>query len=249
MKQRITALIAFISLLFCAIVFALPAQASDLDTKTPVCQATGNGTHHLISVSKRSLITGNGSISGINANDVVPPFSYNFGGSNHGRFAGHNWPSDEIGNAFMAGCAGNSTEVTPVLAAPTVQATCVNVQGEAPVVPAQTDPNVTVGEPVYENGVWTIQYSKPNDITHNTPVTFESFVWAVMNPVFTGVQTVTVLPAGPGDEFWDAATNACRTPDTGGGISNFALLWGGIALGGGMIFLGTTNFIGRRRNA
>lgn len=245
--KKSTAAIILALLFLVGFLYTAPkANASDLDKKAPVCQATGNGSHHLISVNKKSLINGNGSISGINANDVVPPFDYNFGGSQYGHFAGHNWPSNEIGRLFMAGCAGKSNELTPVLTKPTVQATCINVQGEAPAVPTQTDSRITVGEPVFENGVWTLQFNKPSDVTHNTPITFESFVWA--SP-FTGVQTVTVLPAGPGDEFWDIKTNSCRTPDTGaGGISNFALMVGGGALGLGMTFLGLTNFIGRRRN-
>lgn len=249
--NKITAAIILVLLFLVGFLSTAPrANASELDTKAPVCQATGNGTHHLISVNKKSLINGNGSISGINANDVVPPFDYNFGGSQYGHFDGYNWPSNEIGNLFMAGCSGKSNELLPVLAKPTVQATCVNIQGEAPAVPVQTDPRITVGEPVFENGVWTLQFNKPSNVTHNTTVTFEYFVWAAMTPAFTGTQTVTVLPAGPGDEFWDTKTNSCRTPDTGaGGISNTALLWGGLALGGGMVFLGMTNFIGRRRNA
>ncbi|QFG12911.1 hypothetical protein PBI_MIMI_189 [Arthrobacter phage Mimi] len=248
MKKLVSTVIAFALLMIATVFFASPAQASDIDKKSPVCQATGNGTYHLISVNENSLVNGNGSISGINANDVVPPFDFNFGGSNYGHFAGHNWPSEDIGKAFMAGCAGKTTEVTPTLASPTVQATCVNVQGEKPVAPAQTDPNVTAGEAVFSNGVWTIEYSKPENITHNTPITFESFVWAAMRPVFNGVQTITVLPAGPGDELWDVKTGSCRTPDTGGGISNTALMFGGIAIGLGMVFLGITSIMKRRES-
>ena len=237
MKTFLSGLLAVLATLMGVVAFSFitiaPAQASD-PGKVTICHATGNDNKYVsIAVSKNSIVKNDGSEGGhgTHSDDIIPPFSYNNGGNDHGMYAGKNWVSDAVGNPFIANnCTSTGTILTPNLAIATVQATCTNTTAAGLVKVPSQPANITAGEPVSGAGVWTITFTKAADTTYNV------YSWVTS---FTGTQTVHVIAAGPGDIYWDDAKGACNLPDTGlnGGISNTALITGGLAIGLGLVFM------------
>lgn len=242
MKKLFASALSLALLLIGTVFFASPAQASETGKNITLCQAQGNGGYHLISPSKRSLINGNGSVSGINANDIVPPFTWNFGGNNHGSFPGQNWIPGTSETFFANGCNPNSNDLTPNLPAATVQATCMDPIAAGIISTPEQPSGVNVSAPVLGDNGWTFTFSKTAVDT-----VYETYKWAAG---VTETFTVRVLPPLTTDPFWDAEKGECNLPDTGaGGISETALILGGGAIGLGLLAFGILSATGARRRA
>ena len=242
MKKLSASILSLALLFFGAIFFASPAQAGIPDAIS-YCQATGNGTYHVIkNAPLASLITKDGEFKqgGINQNDKVPPFAYDFGGSNSGNKEGLNWVENTDRIFLMNDCQ----PVTNTLNPPTmdvVNYTCTT-SGEA--VLNGVDRRVATTGPTLDNETKT--FTATASLPDNT--TYITYTWA--DGTIADKTLTTVMPNPTADDLWDEATGGCRTPDTGaGGISNFALMVGGGAMGAGLLLFGILSATGRRRNA
>lgn len=243
MKKFIASFILLGLFLVSFVTLASPAQAS-IPKSISYCQATGSESNPYVHIPNAPLTAlidkdGNFKQGGINAGDKVPPFSWDFGGDDTGSFPGQNWDATLDPNFVDVRKCDPSTIPLPVPTVDFTDATCILNTGSATVT--NTDARVTVSGPELVGKVWNATFTLPVNTT------YETYTWADGK---TGNKTFSQTLTDPTtDDLWDTRTNSCRTPDTGGGISNFALMVGGGALGLGMMFLGATNFIGRRRNA
>lgn len=220
-----------------AVLAAAPANASETMNQAICHFDNGNGFVQIV-VSKSSIVKKNGDEGGHgkHAEDIVPPFEYNFGGNDNGNYVGSNW-TPESQKVWANDCKPIGNVLTPVLPAP-VLGTCVNPAGTI-VKPEQS----TGVEAFYEfkNGNYVVTFSKPANTVYNT----YSFPVGFTNPA-----TVKVTAPGHGDQYWDDKKGGCNLPDTGAsGISTNALV-----VAGGLIFLGllafsVTSFMGRRKKA
>jgi len=222
---------AFIGL---TLVTVLPAQAGEPE-KQVICHATASETNPFVkqTVDEAAIVKGGHGASGINADDIIPPFDYNFGGSDYGTYPGQNW-TDENQGLWSKDCNAANNVLTPVLPVPPVQ-TCANPNPTF-TVPAQPD-GITATSTPNANGTYTVTYQLPANTVYNTYAFPEGFV----NPV-----TVSTVDNRPLDEFWDATKGECNLPNMGAGsIKSEHILWAG-----GLIFAGllltTVARIGRR---
>jgi hypothetical protein len=244
LKKITSSILSLLLLLIGTVIFASPAQASEIDSKTTLCQATGNGSYRLINVAKKSLVTGNGSNSGINENDIVPPFDFNFGGNDHGTYPGQNWVPGVSETFFANGCNPNANVLTPNLPAATVQATCMDTTGASFLTTPSQPAGVAISEPKLSNGETTWEFTFSKTVADTV---YETYSFA---KDFSETFIVKILPPLTTDPYWDAKKGACNLPDTGaGGISNTALMFGGGAIGLGLLLFGLLTATGRRRNA
>lgn len=242
MKKFFASVLSFGLLLIGTIFFASPAQASESKQAT-ICHFDNGqgGKFEQQVVSKRSIVKKNGEEGGHgdHSQDIIEPFTWDDGGNDYANYPGQNW-TPENQALWAKGCQPTGNVLTPALATPTVQATCLDLTGhDSLILPAQPA-NVFAADPVLNNDktFWTIAFSK----TANT--LYQTYTWA------TGVsesQTVKILPPLTTDPLWDTEAGECRMPDTGaGGISNTALMFGGGAIGLGMVFLGISSILKRR---
>jgi len=238
MKKVISGVIVLVLTLmgFAALSFAsmAPASASEVTNKVTYCQATGNGSFHPITAAENSVIDKDGKLQqgGVNANDIIPPFDYNFGGNDHGTFAGQNW-STENQTLWRNGCNPTNVVLTPVLPIAPIQ-TCADPTPTF-TVPAQPS-GINVTSAADDKGSYTVAYELPANTVHNT----YSFIAGFVNPVI-----IATIDNRPLDAMWDAAKGACNMPDTGAGIKSEHVLWAG-----GLIFAGLVLLtVSRRRNA
>lgn len=220
--------------------YTAPANASETKNVT-YCQAQGNGSYHVLTAAESSLIDKDGKLKqgGINENDIIPPFDYNFGGNDAGKFLGTaNWADADNQKLWRNNCFAVNHTLTPEL--PTApQAMCVGGDTGL-VIPTPTN-GLTVSS-AYTNGTYEVIYGLPTD----TVADKYTFAPGFANPV-----TITPIPAGPGDPYWDDTKGACNLPDTGAGDS---IQWWMVPAGAGMILLAALllvakPFIGRRLNA
>jgi hypothetical protein len=229
----ILALMGLVALSFASIV---PASASIDLTNVTICHYNEGqgGRYNQIRVSEHSIVKKTDAYlgHGKHEKDIIPPFDYNFGGTDYGNFPGLNWtPENEAlwkhATLEEAGCAPFGNSLTPVVPL-SPQATCV-----LPVPP--------LAETVQPAGVtytieldakkteYTVTFAKPADTAYNTYY----FAEGVVNPV-----KVAILPAGPGDPYWDDTKNSCNLPDTGlFGLSTEATIAGGALLALGLLFV------------
>jgi hypothetical protein len=239
MTKFFSAILSLILLALGAVLFASPAQASEIGNNVTLCQAQGNGGYHLINPAKNSLVTGNGSISGINANDIVPPFDWNFGGNNHGSYPGQNWVPVTSETFFANGCSPNTNVLTPNLPSATVQATCMDPTAAGIIQTPEQPSGVAISAPVLSNNAYEFTFSKTVENT-----VYETYDFA---QGFAKTVLVRILPPLTTDPYWDAKKGECNLPDTGaGGISNTALMFGGGAIGLGLIFVSISSTMKRR---
>lgn len=184
-------------------------------------------------VSKTAIVNGK-SEHATDPQDIIPPFEYSE--TNDGpvlTYPGKNW--DERGQAiYNNGCAvpkKNAEIISPVFE----QATCMNKSGS--LLPAVQGEGVTTAQaPTLNDGVWSVVYAPAEG--YSFPEGMQStFAFEVVAP-------------GPSDPNWDAEAGECRIANTGiASINTSTLVIAGGLIFAGMIFLGLTNFIGRRRNA
>jgi hypothetical protein len=238
-------LLGLVALSFASIV---PASASIDDTNVTICHYDEGqgGKYGQIRVSEHSIVKKTDAFlgHGKHEKDIIPPFDWNFGGSDYGVYLGQNWtPENEAlwkhGNLEMTGCAPFGNELTPnVPLSP--KATCVNPFPQLAET-AQPAGVTYTSELDKKKAEYTVTFAKPAD----TPYQNYWFAEDVVNPV-----KVAIIPAGPEDEFWDETKGECHLPDTGAsGFSTGALIGAGGFIFAGLIAFSITNLIGRRRNA
>lgn len=239
MKKVFASALSFILLMIGAVFLASPAQASEIDSKVTLCQAQGNGGYHLINPSKKSLINGNGSVSGINANDIVPPFEWNFGGNDHGSYPGQNWVPGTSEQFFANGCSPHSNVLTPNLPTATVQSTCMDPTAAGTISTPSQPEGVSISAPTLSrNGKsWEFTFAKTAVDT-----LYETYDFA---KDFSTTFLVKILPPLTTDPYWDSSKGACNLPDTGAGsINSMHLVYAGGLIAAGLIF---TSFRNRRK--
>ena len=211
---------------------AAPAQASETKDIAICHYDNGQGGKYTQQVVAKASVTKQG--HGSHERDIIPPFTWNNGGNDHGSFPGLNWSTQDQA-LWAAGCNPANIPLIPVLPTPP-QGTCINPAGEF-TLPQQVE-GVTI-DATFEGGAYKVTYTKPADTAHTL------YTWP---EGFTGNATIKPLPPLTTDPLWDAEAGECRMPDTGAdGISSTALMLGGGALGAGMIALATASLINRKR--
>ena len=236
-------LLGFIGLSFATIA---PASAGNPeDDKVLICHYDeGNRVYKDNLVPKNAIInpssgkpSGHGANDGVHDQDIIAPFSYNFGGSIHGGFS-KNWVDNPENQAiYENGCRAISEELTPILPVSPVL-TCVNPNATLTLPKQPSGVNVTSATD--GKGTYTVLFELPK----NTPTKSYTFPVGFQNPV-----TITTIDNRPSDQYWDAEKGACNLPDTG----LFGLSTEVTYLGGGLLALGARfvpgTAISRRRNA
>jgi hypothetical protein len=230
MKTTTTAA-AVIALAGLSLTAAPAAQASETK-QIAICHFdNGQGGKYTQNTIDKNAVTKTG--HGSHDRDIIPPFTWNNGGNDHGSYPGLNW-TPENQTLWAAGCNPANIPLAPVLPTPP-QGTCINPAGEF-TLPAQVE-GVTI-DATYTDGAYTITYTKPADTAHTL------YTWA---DGFKGTATIKPLPPLTTDPLWDTAAGECRMPDTGAdGISSTALMLGGGALGAGLIAVAFAPLIRRR---
>lgn len=230
------ALTIFLSLLgFVSLSFATigPASASVPD-KVTICHANeGKKGYTSNTVSKHAVVkkTNEGGGHGLHEDDIIPPFDYNFGGSDYGTYPGQNWPATG-GEQFIAnGCATPEPVDERKQVAPPVATynpgTCAS-------------PNGSVSYTLTDGSVLNYGPKLVGDLEPAWVVDFDPAEGFKYAEGITGTYTFPVVGPGPGDEFWDETKGSCNLPDTGlFGLSDEATY-----LGGGLLILGVLFVVG-----
>lgn len=204
--------------------FGAPANASvPTPDKITYCQATGNGDYHEITAATKSLVDKQGVIKqgGINANDIVPPFRWDFGGDNHGDFAGYNYSTTNANFLTVNHC--NPVLERLILPGWKVTDYTCTLAGNA--VLTNPDTRLKVTGPTVTGKTVSASFSLP-DNTQYFIYTWDDRTVADKTLSHTMTDPIT-------DALWDTSTNSCRTPDTGAGIKSEHIVWAG-----GLIFAG-----------
>lgn len=191
------------------------------------CQAQGNGGYHLIENAPVESLTdkkGNMKQGGINENDIVPPFDWDFGGGNHGSFAGtQGWDISELHNFIDRGCVPADTRKIAVPPTPIyVPGTCSNPQGTF------TNETAEGADQTYKKVIGDLE---PTWVINYTPA--EGYKFAE-----DAVTTFRFPVVGPNasDPLFDTSKGICRMPDTGAGdIKSEHILYAGILIFSGLL--------------
>jgi hypothetical protein len=219
-----TTALTFLGLVALSFASIAPANASINETNVTICHyAEGQGgkfeqkrvSEHSI-VKKTDAYLGHGN----HEQDIVPPFDWNFGGNEYGHFVGQNWTAENE-TLWKNQCNPAGNPLTPVVPL-SPQATCVQPTPPLtfPAQPAGVDASAEL-----KDGAYVVTFTKPADTTHQT----YWFTEGTVNPA-----TVAIIPAGPGDPYWDDAKNSCNLPDTGAGTvkSEHVLIAGALIFAG-----------------
>lgn len=214
-----------------------PANASKpLPTDITYCQAQGNGGYHPVTANVRSLVDNKGHLKqgGINQNDLVGPFDWDFGGDDYGTFAGSaGWNGAESLNFISRGCVPADTRKLATPPTPIyTPGTCEHPEGtftnETAVGSAQTYKKI-IGDLA---PAWAISYTPADGYKFAEGAT-TSYTFPVVGPSAT-------------DPLFDTAKGICRMPDTGAGkVNSEHILYAGILIFAGLLL--TT--VARRRKA
>lgn len=216
-----------------------PAQASE-SKKEVICHATAADKYVSTPVARDSIINGGHGENGINAGDIIQPFSYNFNGGPEEQYPGQNWVGfPENQTLFNNGCNPTDIPLTPVLPVAPI-ATCSD-QNPTLTIPAQPS-GINVTSTANDKGEFFVNFQLPED----TPYTTYSFADG-----FSKDLKLTTIDNRPTDPLWDDATKTCKMPDTGAGDQ---IQWWMIPTAAGMFLLAALlfvakPFIGRRFSA
>jgi hypothetical protein len=238
MMKLVSGFLTFaLTLGFLILSFAAPANASiPTPDKITYCQAQGNGIYHEITAATRSLVDKDGiKQGGINQNDIVAPFAWDFGGDFHGSLPeGFNYTGENI-NFLANHCVPSPVKLTPP--GWTVTDYTCTLPGSA--VLTNPDSRLTITGPTVTGKTVTASFALPKNTQYIT------YTW---DDDTTADKTLTHTMADPiTDALWDSALGACRTPDTGAGISTNVLLMSGGAFLAGAILLSILGFTNRRK--
>lgn len=243
--KKIFALVFAVVLSFAGMVafISAPAQAGE-SSKITICHATGKpGKYVSQTVDKNSIVKGNGGHgqSGVNDGDIIPPFTYNFGGNNSGSYPGNNWPGDIEGNQLIANnCIKAEPKVVTPVAPTFVQPTCLdtpdrdgNRLGKLTLATQPEGVILDVATPRLQGnpgaGIWMVNY-----------VSADPTKYTVTNGMFSfKIDNLT------SDPMWSIAANNCNLPDTGmsAGTSNALMVTGGLVVFAGALLI----FASRRK--
>jgi hypothetical protein len=242
LRKITTAILAAAVLGGSAVALAPAAQAGT--DKVTICHATSaaNGKYTINEVSKNATAGGHSGADHQNAGDIIPAYSWVEDGVRH-YFDGQNL--DLVG-LIATGCKAPATPVTAAPTAPVyVPATCAtpSLPYGRVIVPTDLGEGVaSATEPALNpaNTEWAVSYALKADTEDNT------YAWPNGQD---GTYKFTVVPLSA-DPMWvvDSKTGVgqCEMPETGGGISNTALILGGGAIGLGLMFTATAGFRRRR---
>ncbi len=166
---------------------------------------------------------GNLKQGGINANDKVPPFKWDFGGNDHGSFPGQNWNESIDRNFLIINDCKPSTVPLGTPAVTFAPATCAAINGAVTV--GTVDPRVSVVGPTLTGKMWAVSFEKSADTTYT------KYVWAdgaTLSHTFEVLDPTT-------DPLWDTDKGICRMPDTGAGnIKSENILYAGMLIFAGL---------------
>lgn len=251
MKKILSSLLSLV-ILSLGLVFFTSTPASAGNEPIEFCHALGNGKYHLMSeVADEGIINGHTGTNHQNGADIIPKFTY-IKDKTIEYFDGQNLDKEYL---IKKGCKEDAVPVGVEVPAPSYeQPTCPNPSNE--MWGRVTEP--AVGDGVTESpavltvrpdgtAVWTKAYSlKESDEDF-------AYSWKDGNPERTISYTFNAVNISE-DDLWiiDSKTGKghCELSNTGlAGIDTNTLVLAGGLIFAGMIFLGVTNFIGRRRNA
>lgn len=253
MKKIASILLSFALLLMSAVFFASPAQAGETDVT--FCHALGNGKYQLkTQVADEGIVNGHAGASHQSGKDIIPSFSWvDKKDKTRYYFDGQNLDKSYLLNQ---GCKENAVGVSVTPNAPTyAPPTCANpnLPWGSVTIPTDLGNGVLKTTPAVltenrdKTADWSVTYTiKDNDDDF-------AYTWADGNPEKTTKFSFDAVNIST-DPLWviDSKTGEghCELSNTGmSGINNNVLLAAGGLLFAGMVFLGVTNFIGRRRNA
>jgi hypothetical protein len=250
MKKVFASTISLALMAFGAVFFASPAQAGNEDVT--FCHNTAEGKYEILTLPPAGVLNGHVGASHQGGLDVIPAFEYRDGNVIK-YFDGQNLDKSYL---LTQGCKENATPVSVTPNAPTYEPpTCqnpnapwgqVNIPGDLGNGVASTTPAVQTISPDGKTAVWKVTYTLEGDTEEHV------YTWADGNPERTTLFSFDAVHIST-DPLWviDSKTGKgrCELSNTGASINEIALIAGGGAVGLGMIFLGTTNFIARRRNA
>ena len=248
----LTAVLALAGIVVLSLTAVSPASANV--GNIGYCQATNSDRNpfNYITASIDSLLDEDGNFKqgGINANDIVPAFSYINKESVRKYFDGQNTTKTTL---TAADCPGGPEQVIAEPNDPTyVPPSCAAASfpfGKV-VVPSDLGKGVgSASDPVLNeaNKTFSLAYTLAADTKK------EFYQWADV----AGDTKTYILNAKHISEVNDplyivdekTGVGACELSNTGGGITETAVLVAGGALGLGMIFLGFVSLMNRRRTS
>jgi LPXTG-motif cell wall-anchored protein len=242
LRKITTAVLSAVILGGSALTLAPAAQAGT--DKVTICHATSaaNGGYVSIEVDKNATANGHSGTDHQNGADIIPAYSWVEDKVRH-YYPGQNL---ELVHLIAAGCKAPAAPVTAAPVPPTyVPATCSvpSLPYGRVIVPTDLGDGVaSATEPALnpDNTEWAVSYALKDNTEDHT------YAWP---KDVDGTYAFTVVPLSA-DPMWvvDSKTGVgqCEMPETGGGISNTALILGGGAIGLGLMFTAATR---RRRTA
>lgn len=213
-----------------ALAFAAPASASE-SKKEMICHATASKTnpYNYELVARQSIINGGHGEHGVNADDIVPDFKYNFDGGPEEYYPGQNWTTENQ-VLWSNRCSATNNILTPILpTAPII--TCADPT-PAFIVPTQLK-GINITSAADDKGNFTVAFELPKNTAYNT----YSFPADFVNPV-----TISTVDNRPSDPMWSVEKGACNLPDTGVGAD---IQWWMIPAAAGGFLLAALLFIAK----
>lgn len=247
--HRIVSALLTIMAIF-ALSFASTAPANAGNDEITICHAdkAPDKPYEKKTVAKSAVVNGHAGSGHQDGADIIPAFDWIDNKNVRQYFDGQH-----LELAFMLdnGCnPPNVPHVNVVKAVPPVftPATCLNVTGTVKASDQPEGIKLVVGPKLNSNappgagftGVWVTVYEALDGYEFEDGTKSVTFT----NPV---------VPAGVGDPNFivDSKTTVgkCEMPNTGGGVTDTALMIGGGAVGLGMVFLAGASIVNRRKTA
>lgn len=246
----ISALLTAMAIIALSFISTAPANANT--GSIGYCQATSSdrNPYHFITASIDSLLDKDGNFKqgGVNANDIVPKFSYINKEGTRRYFDGQKTTKETL---TAADCPGGPKLVLAAPNDPTyVPASCANPAFPYGKVNVPSDLGTGVGsasvpELSADNSQFSLFYTLKDD-TKDAYYQWKD-VAGETKPYFFATTHISSDPLWIVDE--KTGVGQCELSNTGGGITELAVMIGGGALGLGMVFLGTVALLNRRQVA